>query len=145
MEAGALILFSLLMAFGQWLPALLLFCQGLGTSSPTCYFHLFTHLAPESSNPGPFTSSAPFLTHFCRLTGREPTACCSLSSLLSRGLGGTQHIPQASLVPSVSMVLVSRISPEEHPSHPSPAFPGLVPTLSKPATVLYASKRVSLL
>lgn len=97
--------------------------QGLDTSSPTCYLYLFTHLAPESSNLGPSTSSAPFLTHF---TGSEADSlryAAHYHLLLGTGLGGAQHIPQASFVPSVSMVLVSRISPER-------VFLSLQPNLS---------------
>lgn len=151
-HGGSLTLFSLLMAFGQWLPALTPFLcskvwypKVLAHLSPTCPFHLFTHLAPESSNLGPSTSSAPFLTHSAGSQAESLPHAAHGHRLLSRGLGRALHVPRACLVPSVSMELLSHISPEEHPSHHSPAFPGLVPTSSKPATVLYAPRRFSLL
>lgn len=118
--------------------------QGLGTSFPTCKLHLFTHLALESSNPGPSKSAAPFLSAVSS-HAESPSGAAHCHLLLSRGLGGAQHDPKACLVPSVSMVVVSHVSPDEHPFHHRPAFLGLVPTSPKPAIVLYAPKRFSLL
>lgn len=101
-EAGSLPLFSRLMAFGQWLPALApLLCSKVWC--PKVLAHHPLHVISISSltwllnrifQPWSLHIISPISHSLYRLIGREPTPCCSLSSLTQhRTRWSTTHSP----------------------------------------------------
>lgn len=141
-------LFSLPMAFGQWLPALAPFlCSKVWRPKVlahlhSCFLHLFTPLAHTSATTVPPNQQPLFLlilqTHALRAHYMLLTVTFdSADTRTARSSVG--------LVPSLSVVLASHVFSDEHPSPCRPASPGAVPTLPKSEIVLSAPRRSSLI